>query len=338
MTSQQMLRTRAIAVRGGDTQGHDQLVEVDSEVGELRPHDLLVDVRAVSVNPVDEKVRASYAGSTPKVLGYDAAGVVTAIGSAVDSFAVGDSVYYAGAIDRPGTNAMLHRVDERIVGRKPASLGFAAAAAMPLTTITAWEALFDKFRLSRESSGTLLVYGGAGGVGSMAIQLARQLTDVEVIATASRPESARWVESLGAHHVVPPRAIVNDVRTLVPDGVDWILSSFSGGNEQAFADALKVRGEVVAIDDAADLDISVFKSRSQTWHWEFMFARPLHEPDSTGQRDLLNAVADLVDAGVVRSTMSTELSPINVSTLEEAHRLVRTSSTIGKVVVSRGDD
>ena len=200
------------------------LEDVELPVPTPGPRDLLVRVEAVSVNPVDTKVRkGNDPGGQPKVLGYDAAGVVTAVGGDVTLFDVGDEVYYAGSITRPGTNAQFHVVDERIVGHKPRTLGFAEAAALPLTTITAWETLFDRFRLGADATGTLLVLAAAGGVGSMALQLARALTGLTLVGTASRPESRQWALDLGAHHVVDHHDLVADVRAVAPDGVNYVL-------------------------------------------------------------------------------------------------------------------
>jgi NADPH2:quinone reductase len=331
-----MTNTKAIAAtQPGPVDSETSFVDIEIELPAPGPHDLLVDVRAVSVNPVDVKVRASFdRTSGPKVLGFDAAGVVVATGAEVTTFRAGDEVWYAGSIARSGSNSRLQLVDERIAGRKPTTLDFAEAAALPLTTITAWETLFDKLRLGTESSGTLLVMAGAGGVGSMAIQLARQLTGATVIATASRPESAAWATSMGAHLVVDHHDLKDAVRAVAAAGVDWILSPFSAGNVETYADLLVVRGQVVAIDEPAGLDIRPLKVKSQTWHWEFMFSIPLYSPESTDQQRILDETARLVDAGVLRTTLSQRLSPITAETLREAHRLVEGSGAVGKVVVS----
>ncbi|MGU3432128.1 zinc-binding alcohol dehydrogenase family protein [Actinomycetes bacterium M1A6_2h] len=303
----------------------DSFVVRDSVAPEPTGYDLLVEVRAVSINPVDVKVRAGL--TEPRVLGFDAAGVVTAVGPDVTGRSVGDEVYYAGSIARDGSNANSQLVDERIVGRKPATLSFADAAALPLTSITAWEALFEKLRLDRSSTGTLLVVGAAGGTGSMVIQLARALTEVTVVASAGREESAAWATSLGAHRIIG--------RDLTEAGsVDYIFSPFSDGNVDAYADILTVQGQVVAIDDPEGLDTMPLKSKSQTWHWEFMFAKALHAPDDSSQQVLLDQVADLVDNGSIRTTATRTLSPIGVDTLTEAHRIVASGTAIGKVVVT----
>lgn len=326
--------TRAIAVtKGGPVDAPESFVEIELQLPEIRPFDLLVDVKAVSVNPVDVKLRASFSGAEPRVLGFDASGTVIAIGSSVDHFAVGDDVFYAGTFDRPGSNADKQVVDSRIAGHKPEDLDFAAAAAMPLTSITAWESLFGQFALTKNSTGHLLVIGGAGGVGSMVTQLARALTEISVIATASRPGSVEWSRSMGAHHVVDRHKLVDEVNAIAPEGVNWIFSPFSAGNAQIYADLMVVRGAVVAIDEPEGLDILPLKRKSQSWNWEFMFTRPLYEPESTEQREILEEVAHMVDDGTVRTALNQRLSPMNANTLREAHRLVEGSGSIGKVVV-----
>ncbi|UWZ49287.1 zinc-binding alcohol dehydrogenase family protein [Dactylosporangium matsuzakiense] len=292
------------------------------------PRDLLVRVEAVSVNPVDVKVRAGTdPGSEPRVLGFDAAGVVQAVGAEVTLFAPGDEVYYAGSIDRPGTNQELHLVDERIAGRKPVSLGFAEAAALPLTAITAWETLFDRFRLGADSTGTLVVLGAAGGAGSMVIQLARALTKLRVIGTASRPDSRQWALDLGAHAVVG--------HDELPEDVDYIFSPFTAGRIEDFARALRPGGAITAIDEPPGLDLLPLKAKSISFHWELMFTRPLFRtPDMVVQHELLNRVAELVDAGTVRHTMTAHLGRIDAGSLRKAHELVEDGHMTGKVVLS----
>jgi zinc-binding alcohol dehydrogenase family protein len=330
------VRTRAIAaLTPGPVEADASFVEIVLDLPPLQPHDLLVEVRAVSVNPADVKSRQSFDPTGgPKVLGYDAAGVVAAIGSDVSAFNVGDEVYYAGSIARTGSNAELHLVDERIVGHKPARLDFAAAAAVPLTTITAWEALFERLRLTRDSTGALLVVAGAGGVGSMITQLARHRTGATVIATAARGDSADWARRMGAHHIVDRHELRTAVPVLTPAGVDWIFSPFSAGNVETYAEIMAVRGEVVAIDEPEALDLLPLKAKSQTWHWELMFTLPLFAPVRTEQRDLLDEAAGLFDAGTLRSTLTHRLSPLTAESLREAHRLVEGSGMIGKVVVA----
>jgi len=313
------------------------LQDVRVPVPELRPRDVLVRVHAVSVNPVDVKVRAGLGRqSEPKVLGYDAAGVVEAVGAEVTSLAVGEEVFYAGDITRSGSNTELQAVDERIVARKPTALGFAEAAALPLTSITAWEALFDRLRLTAGSRGTLAVLGGAGGVGSMVVQLAKQLTGVRVLAGAGKPASRAWVEDLGADDVIDHHDLVASVRGVAPDGVDHLFSPASQGNVEAFAEVVKPFGEIVAIDDPVGLDLVPLKDKSIAWHWELMFTRSLFTtPDLAEQQRLLTDVASLVDAGRVRTTATTVIGDFSAAGLREAHRLVETGRTVGKVVVHR---
>jgi NADPH:quinone reductase len=312
------------------------LEDLEVPVPEPGPRDLLVRVEAVSVNPVDVKVRASTdPGREPKILGWDAAGVVEAAGADVTLFAPGDEVYYAGSIDRPGTDAQLHVVDERIVGHKPRGLTFAQAAALPLTTITAWETLFDRFRLTPESSGVLVVLGAAGGVGSMITQLARALTRMVVIGTASRPESQQWVLDHGAHHVVDHHDLVQGVLGIAPDGVTHVFSTHTAGSIEAFAEILQPGGAITAIDDPEGLDVVPLKSKSLSFHWEFMFTRPLFQTmDLVEQHNLLDRVAEMVSEGTVQTTLARELGPINAATLREAHAMVEEGRMVGKVVVA----
>ncbi|MWB98521.1 zinc-binding alcohol dehydrogenase family protein [Agromyces sp. MMS17-SY077] len=317
----------------------DALVRREIAMPVVGPHDLLVEVHAVSVNPVDVKQRAHADPRGFRVLGYDGAGVVVAAGDEVTLFEVGDHVYYAGALDRPGSNARYQAVDERIVGRKPASLGWADAAALPLTTLTAYEALFDKLRLTGTSEGTLLIVGAAGGVGSIMIQLAKALAPgVRVIGTASRTETAEWVTSLGADDVVDHHDdLAANVLAVAPEGVDWIFTAASArpGAVAAYVEITKPFGQIVAIDDPHHLDVVSLKSKALSWHWEFMFARSLHNAaDLIEQHRILSRVAELVDEGRIRSTATQRLSPIDPDQLLAAHRIVESGRAIGKVVVS----
>ncbi|BAL89147.1 putative alcohol dehydrogenase [Actinoplanes missouriensis 431] len=305
----------------------ESLLDLSLPVPEPGDHDLLVRVEAVSVNPVDVKQRAgSNPHGKPRVLGWDAAGIVERVGSAVTLFRPGDEVWYAGSITRSGTNAELHLVDERLAGPKPFSLSFAEAAALPLTSLTAWETLFDRLRLTSASTGTLLVLGAAGGVGSILVQLARQLTGLEVIGTASRPESRQWVLGRGAHRVAG--------HDDLPGGVDYIFTPHSAGMIPAFAKILRPYGEVVAIDEPPHLDLLPLKSKSIAWHWELMFTRALHDPASTAQHEILRQVAALVDKGVLHTTMTRRIDGITAAGMREAHAIVEAGSAIGKTVVS----
>ncbi|WP_432573545.1 zinc-binding alcohol dehydrogenase family protein [Kineococcus sp. SYSU DK005] len=329
---------RAIAALDGlPISDPGSLVDVDLPVPDLRPRDLLVRVQAVSVNPVDVKVRAGLdRQGAPRVLGWDAAGTVEAVGEAVEGFSPGDEVWYAGDITRPGSNSELHAVDERIVSRKPATLGFAEAAALPLTTITAWEALFERLRLDGSSRGDLLVLGAAGGVGSIMVQLAKLRTGLRVLAGAGKPESREWVTALGADEVVDHHDLVASARAVAPDGVDLLFSAHSTGNVEAFAEVLKPFGEVVAIDDPVGLDLFPLKTKSIAWHWELMFTRSMFTtPDVAEQGRLLAETAALVDAGRLRTTLRTAIDDFSAAGLREAHRLLETGRTVGKVVVHR---
>ncbi|MGJ8722007.1 MAG: zinc-binding alcohol dehydrogenase family protein [Salinibacterium amurskyense] len=320
---------------GGSIETEGSLVDTELTVDAPTGHDILVEVIAVSVNPVDVKVRAG-GEVADRVLGWDASGVVVAVGPDVTLFQPGDEVWYAGDITRPGTYSRMHHVDERIVGRKPSSLSHAEAAAMPLTTITAYEALFHKLKLSKDSAGTLLVLGAAGGVGSVLIQLAKKLTGVRVIATASREETSAWVTDLGADVVVSHRGdLAANVAAVAPEGVDWVFTSQTGKNLPAIVELIKPFGEIVAIDDEAGLDLLSLKGKALSWHWELMFTRSAqHTADMVLQHELLNEVADLVDAGEIRTTLTRTFSPLNAEQLRAAHALVETGSAIGKTVVT----
>lgn len=311
------------------------LIAEQVDVPALRPHDLLVEVEAVSVNPVDVKNRVRTPSAGLRVLGFDAAGTVREVGEAVTLFQPGDEVFYAGSIDRPGTNQHLHVVDERIVGSKPATLSFADAASLPLTSITAWETLFDRLRLTQDSIGTLLVVGATGGVGSAMLQLAEALLPgVTVIATASDPEREAWVRNLGAEHAVDHHGdLAAQVLGIAPDGVDWLFTAHSKGQIATYAPIVRPFGHIVAIDDGPS-DVAVLKSKSIAWHWELMFTRPVqHTPDMIEQHHLLNKVAELADAGRLRPVTTCTLTPITRETLREAHGLIETGRTLGKIVL-----
>lgn len=311
------------------------LITRQVDVPALGPHGLLVEVEAVSVNPVDVKLRAGAPSGGFRVLGFDTAGTVREIGREVTLFAPGDEVFYAGSIDRPGTNQRWHAVDERIVGRKPATLSFADAASLPLTAITAWESLFDRLRLTSDSTGTLLVVGATGGVGSVILQLAEVLLPrVTVIATASDERRAAWVRDFGAEHVVNHHHdLINQVLTIVPDGADWLFTAHSEEQAETYAQIVRPFGQIVAIDDGPR-DISPLKAKSIAWHWELMFTRPVQQTaDMIEQHLLLDAVAALVDQGRIRPTTSTVLTPITSTTLREAHKLVESGRTVGKVIL-----
>ncbi|MBY5348112.1 zinc-binding alcohol dehydrogenase family protein [Rhizobium leguminosarum] len=318
------------------------LIDVELPMPEAGGHDLLVEIKAVSVNPVDVKVRAYSAPPADelKVLGWDAAGIVKAVGADVTLFKPGDEVFYSGVISRPGSNAEFHLVDERIVGAKPKSLDFAAAAALPLTSITAYEALFDRLKVQDAVSGagrSILIIGGAGGVGSIAIQIARALTDLTVIATASRPETQDWVKELGAHHVVDhSRPIAPQVAALGIGAPGFIFSTTNTDSHIGdIVEAIAPQGRFALIDDPKTLDIVAFKRKAVSVHWELMFTRPLYgTPDMIEQHKLLNRVSELVDGGKIRTTLSEIVGPINAANLKIAHAMVESGRMKGKAVLA----
>lgn len=298
-------------------------------------HDLLVEVRAVSVNPVDAKLRgAADPAGEPRVLGFDAAGVIRARGPQAHLFGDGEEVFYAGAVNRPGSNAEFHLVDERIVGRKPRNLSFAEAAAMPLTSITAHEALFERLRIARDATGAVLIIGGAGGVGSMAIQLARQLTGLTVIATASRPETREWCQKLGAHHVLDHGGDLVAQAKALGVAIPWIFSTTQTLKHwRALCEIVAPQGAICAIDDLNTLEIGRLKAKSASFHWEAMFARSVFTtPDIAKQHALLDEVAGLLEAGRLSHTMTRHLGRITAANLLTGHALVESGSMIGKAV------
>jgi len=320
----------------------DAFVRYSFDVPEPRGRDLRIAVRAVSVNPVDTKVRASIKAAVqpPRILGWDAAGVVESVGDAVRLFKPGDRVFYAGDLNRPGSNATHQLVDERIVGHMPVTLDFTHAAALPLTAITAWEALFSRLRIDSQTDAgkRLLVIGGAGGVGSIAIQLAKRVADLEVIATASRKESREWCRSLGADHVVNHHAdMPGAFREQGIAAPDYILClNSTDAHFPAMAELIAPQGLICSIVGTAEAhNFDVLKSKSAGFLWEFMFTRPMYRTtDLQQQHVLLNEVAGLVDAGVVRGTLQTLAGPLTPDNLRAAHRRLESGSMIGKLVLS----
>ncbi|MCQ4307967.1 zinc-binding alcohol dehydrogenase family protein [Pseudomonas stutzeri] len=305
------------------------------------PRDLLVEVRAISVNPVDTKIRMRVQpeDGQQQVLGWDAAGVVRAVGSEVSLFKPGDEVFYAGALDRPGANSELHLVDECIVGRKPTSLDFAAAAALPLTSITAWELLFERLQVSegKEDRGQrLLIVGAAGGVGSILTQLARQLTGLHVIGSASRSDTQAWVRELGAHEVIDHSQPL--AAELLRHGISNVTHVASLTHTDLhlpqIVEALQPQGRLALIDDPANLDISLLKRKSLSLHWEFMYTRSLYQtPDMIAQHHLLNRVAELIDSGVLKTTLGEHYGTINAENLRRAHAFIESGKAKGKIVL-----
>ncbi|EGK71118.1 MAG: zinc-binding alcohol dehydrogenase family protein [Methyloversatilis sp.] len=331
---------KAVAFRQNLPVEHpDSLVDIDLPRPEARGHDLLVRIEAVAVNPVDTKVRrfhAPPADGSWRVPGWDAAGVVEAVGDQVSRFRPGDRVWYAGDLTRQGSHAEYQAVDERLVGRMPESLDFAEAAALPLTAITAWELLFDRLQL-RDADGRLLIVGAAGGVGSIMIQLARALSRVTVIGTASRPDTAEWVRELGAHHVIDHRRPL--AEALREAGIESVTHAASlTHTDQHYAqivEALAPQGRLGLIDDPAHpLDVLALKRKSLSLHWELMFTRSLYRTDDMAEQGrLLDQVADLVDAGRLRSTLGEHYGIINAANLKRAHALLESGRARGKIVL-----
>jgi len=320
----------------------DALTDFTADRPTAAGRDLLVKVMAVSVNPVDTKVRmraAPAAGEPPKVLGYDAAGVVESAGPEATLFKPGDEVFYAGSILRPGTNAEFHLVDERIVGSKPKSLSFAKAAALPLTSITGWEILFDRLAVAPGQSDprALLVIGGAGGVGSILIQLARKRTGLTVIATASRSESRAWCLKLGAHYVIDHSKPMAEQLKAIGHANVALVASLTGTEQHypAMPDIIAPQGKMALIDDPKTLDVNPFKRKSISVHWESMFTRSMFTtPDMIAQHQLLNEVSAMIDAGTVVTTLGQEMTPINAANLRKAHGMIESGASIGKIVLS----
>lgn len=318
------------------------LIDVDLPVPAPEGRDILVEVKAISVNPVDVKVRAN-AKPEPdqlKVLGWDASGIVKAVGPGVKLFQPGDAVFYAGAIDRPGANSEFHLVDERIVGKKPETLDFPAAAALPLTSLTAWEALFDRLKVNDPVPGAanaILIIGGAGGVGSIAIQLARTLTNLTVIATASRPETQQWAYDLGAHHVLDhSKPLAHQIDQLALGAPAFVFSTTNTADHlEDIIQLIAPQGRFGLIDDPKTLDVMPFKRKAVSIHWELMFTRSLFKTrDMEEQNRILTEVARLVDAGKIRSTLTETLGLINAENLKKAHALIETGRTKGKLVLA----
>ncbi len=319
----------------------EALLDVSLPAPVASGRDLLVDVRAVSVNPVDTKVRrrSQPAAGEWQVLGWDVAGVVRAVGERVTGFRPGDRVWYAGAVDRPGANAELHRVDERIVSRMPETLDFAAAAALPLTAITAWELLFDRLGVvpGKQARGeSLLVIGAGDGVGSILVQLARRLTALTVVGTASRQETRQWVRELGAHHVIDHgQPLAAELARTGLASVTHVASlTHTDEHFEGIVDALAPQGRLGLIDDPEPIDLRLLKKKSLSLHWEMMFTRSMFATeDMAAQGRLLGEVARMVDEGLVRSTMAEHFGAINATNLKRAHALLESGKARGKIVL-----
>lgn len=340
------LSTRGITImkavayqKAGPITSPEALVDIELDTPVAKGHDLLVRVQAISVNPVDTKIRKNVSAESGwKVLGWDAVGVVEAIGDKVTQFKVGDIVWYAGALNRQGSNSELQLVDERIVGHKPKTLEATEAAALPLTVITAWEMLFDRLQVPKTApvNTTILVIGGAGGVGSITIQLLKQLTNLTIIATASRPETKEWVKQLGADYVLDHReSLAPQIKQLGLNAPSYVFSTTQ--TDQHLADIVELiapQGHFGLIDDPEQLDIKPFKSKSVSVHWEFMFTRSMFQTeDMQKQSELLNEVSKLVEEGKIKTTVTEVLSPINAENLKQIHQQIESGKTKGKIVL-----
>lgn len=340
------LSTRGITImkavayqKAGPITSPEALVDIELDTPVAEGHDLLVRVQAISVNPVDTKIRKNVSAESGwKVLGWDAVGVVESIGDKVTQFKVGDVVWYAGALNRQGSNSELQLVDERIVGHKPKTLEATEAAALPLTAITAWEMLFDRLQVPKTAPAntTILVIGGAGGVGSITIQLLKQLTNLTIIATASRPETKEWVKQLGADYVLDHReSLAPQIKQLGLNAPSYVFSTTQ--TDQHLADIVELiapQGHFGLIDDPEQLDIKPFKSKSVSVHWEFMFTRSMFQTaDMQKQSELLNEVSKLVEEGKIKTTVTEVLSPINAENLKQIHQQIESGKTKGKIVL-----
>ena len=319
----------------------DALLDFETAKPEPKGRDIRVAVKAISANPVDYKVRkrAAPPAGEYKILGFDAAGTVDAVGPDVSLFKPGDEVFYAGSILRQGTNSEFHLVDERIVGKKPRTLSFAQAAALPLTSLTAWELLFDRLGALPGKSfdpRTLLIVGGAGGVGSILIQLARRLTGLTVVATATRPESQKWCLELGAHAVVDhAKPLKEQIEKLKAPPLALVASlTNTAQHYKAIAEVMAPQGKYGLIDNPAEFNVAVFMGKAISVHWESMFTRSSFQtPDMIAQHNLLNDVSDLIDKGVLRTTMHQTFGIINAANLKRAHALLESGKSRGKIVL-----
>jgi NADPH2:quinone reductase len=325
----------------GKIDREDALLDIMLDMPVAKGRDLLVKIMAVSVNPVDTKLRMNRSPGDKEwvVLGFDASGIVEAVGELVQDFKPGDEVFYAGSINRPGTNSEYHLVDERIVGRKPKTLGYAEAAALPLTAITAWEMLFDRLDVRRptaQGGNLVLVIGGAGGVGSITIQLLRALTGLKVIATASRPETQDWVRECGAHYVIDHRKpLAPQIEALGLGAPGFVFSTNQTKDHlEDIVLLIAPQGRFGLIDDPSALNIMLFKQKALSLHWEFMFTRSTFgTPDMAEQGKLLNEVSALVEAGKARSTVTEVAGKIDADTLRKVHARIESSTAHGKVVL-----
>jgi zinc-binding alcohol dehydrogenase family protein len=321
------------------------LVDIEISQPKVLAHDLLVRIKAIAVNPVDCKIRQNVAAEEGKhkVIGWDAVGEVIAIGDSVTHFKIGDSVFYAGDLNRQGCNAEFQLVDERIVGKKPKSLSNSEAAALPLTSITAWELLFERLAIKQQqptskekSKEVILIVGAAGGVGSILVQLASVLTGATVIGTASRDSSAQWVKKLGADYVIDhSKPLVAQIEQLNIGQVTHVASlTHTDSYLDSYVELLAPMGKIALIDDPQNIDIKKLKPKCLSLHWEFMFTRSMFKThDINEQHNLLNSIADLIDQGYIKTTIGKNLGTINAANLRMAHEEIESGKSIGKIVL-----
>lgn len=328
---------RALGYTKAHTLDQFDIQEVEVKKPELKPLDLLIQIKAVSVNPVDTKIRQnrSATNSTPVILGWDASGIVLEVGSAVNTFKVGDEVYYAGELNRAGSNAEMQAVDHRLVAKKPKNISFTEAAALPLTSVTAWEALIENRALALESNPTILIIGGAGGVGSMAIQILKAKTKAIVVATASRPETINWCKELGADHVINhAHDLKEELQKINIAEVDVVFSTTHTSNYLAkINDIIRPFGNFILIDDPKDLNVAHFKQKSIRTTWEFMFSKSMFNYHPEEQGYVLNEIAHLVESGKIKSTVRLILEGLNAANLKKAHEILESSKSFGKIVL-----
>lgn len=319
---------------------NDSLIEFEINKPQAQEYDIVVKINAVSMNPVDTKVRAKAAVNIvleeAKILGYDAVGIIESIGGKVQNLKVGDRVYYAGDITRNGSNSEYQVVDSRIVAIAPSTLTDVQAAVFPLTSLTAWEALFDRLNVNTTENKTILIIGGAGGVGSIATQIAKAKTNLKIISTASREETRSWVKSMGAHYVANHRDLVNSVKELGFQSVDYIFNvADTKGHWDAMGELITPQGKICSIVEfEGALDFSVLKSKSATFVWEFMFTRSMFKTDDIQeQHNILKSMSELIDEGKIKTTLTHTIEGFNAQNIKEAHRLIESGKTIGKVAI-----
>jgi zinc-binding alcohol dehydrogenase family protein len=331
---------KAIVYKSSDSEAEGSFIDTNLPAPMASGRDLLIEVKAISVNPVDTKVKKSLNGNdNHKVLGWDAVGVVKDIGSKVTLFKPGDRVWYAGDISRQGSNAELQLVDERIVGHAPQTLSNAEAAALPLTSITAWEMLFERININSNvgnSKPRLMIIGAAGGVGSIMVQLAKTLSNAEIIGTASRKVTKDWLLSLGADHVIDhSKPLIDGLNQLGIDDVTHIVSlTHTQEHYESILECIQPQGKFGLIDDPSFLDATKLKRKSISLHWELMFTRPLYETsDMVKQHEILNEIANMIDRGQLKSTLGENFGRINAQNITKAHELLETDSACGKIVL-----